>query len=181
MLRGGGFLIVVAAVAWGAAYLFSSDDYLPLRVELGTRSLSKLPFFVALDQGLYKKYGLDVAVYMPQPEFEGGKTTWTKYFYYLSERLGIREWEPDVIVRGGNSHIVKKVNGARSDKDVLLGSTDCVVRGRVVAAKGFKDLQELKGKRIGVTSVEGNTGFAARVLADRMGWDPIQDISIPFL
>jgi len=177
-LLGCGLLVAVAAAVWAAASLFSSDDYLPLRVELGTRSLSKLPFFVALDQGLYKKYGLDVSVYMPQPEFKGGKTTWAKYFYYLTGQLGIWKFNPDVIVRGGNSHIVKSVRGARVGNWLLLGSSDCVVRAHIIAAKGFNDLQELKGKRIGVSTLEGNTGFAALVLAERMGWDPMKDISI---
>ncbi len=52
--------------------LVGPADLIPLQVELGTRSLSKLPFVIALDQGLYEKHGLDVRLFMPSPEFEGG-------------------------------------------------------------------------------------------------------------
>ena len=37
-----------------------------------SRSVSKLPFVIALDQGLYEKYGLDIEVRMEDPAFEGG-------------------------------------------------------------------------------------------------------------
>jgi NitT/TauT family transport system substrate-binding protein len=170
--------MIAALAVWGALSLFSSSDRMSLRIELGTRSLSKLPYFVALDQGLFEKHGLDVAVYMPQPEFAGGKTTWTKYFYFVTDKLGIWDWKPDVIVRGGNSHIVKTVARGGDVTQILLGSNDCIVRTHIIADKGIKSLNDLQGKRIGVSTLEGNTGFAARVLAEHMGWDPMQDFSM---
>ena len=36
------------------------SNLIPLVVQMGARSVSKLPFVIAVDQGLYKKYGLDV-------------------------------------------------------------------------------------------------------------------------
>ena len=50
----------------------SDGNTIPLIVELGTRSISKLPFVIAADQGLYRKYGLDVRLDMPPPDFKGG-------------------------------------------------------------------------------------------------------------
>jgi ABC-type nitrate/sulfonate/bicarbonate transport system substrate-binding protein len=47
-----------------------------------------------------------------------------------------------------------------------------------VARKGIEHLEDLQGKRLGVSSIPGNTGFVALLLAERMRWDPIHDISI---
>ena len=46
-------------------------ELIRMQVEL-SRSVSKLPFVIALDQGLYEKYGLDIEVRMEPSEFEGG-------------------------------------------------------------------------------------------------------------
>jgi len=61
---------------------------------------------------------------------------------------------------------------------VFLAATDCVVRAHIVARKGIDRLKDLKGKRLGISGFGGNTGYVALLLAERMGWDPIQDISI---
>jgi len=42
----------------------------------------------------------------------------------------------------------------------------------------MEQLSDLKGKRLGISSIEGNSGYVALLLAERMSWDPIQDISI---
>ncbi len=49
----------------------SDRELIPMQVEL-SRSVSKLPFVIALDQSLYEKYGLDLEVRMGPPEFDGG-------------------------------------------------------------------------------------------------------------
>ncbi len=76
----------------------SNDELLPVRFELGTRSISKLPFVIALDQGLYEKYGLDVDVRMPRPDFEGGIGPQSGLFARIARRLdrtfGSDDWPP---------------------------------------------------------------------------------------
>ncbi len=47
--------LIAASVSCGDRNLIS------MQVDL-SRSVSKLPFVIALDQGLYKKYGLDIEV-----------------------------------------------------------------------------------------------------------------------
>ena len=149
-----------------------------------SRSVSKLPFVIALDQGLYKKYGLDIEVRMEPPEFDGG--IWmpsngigARIWRRIRSITGRQElWKPEIYVSGGNGRIVRIATGADQVQVVFLAATDCVVRAHIVAAKGIKRLEDLKGKRLGVSSMLGNTGYAALLLAERMGWDPIQDISI---
>ena len=57
-----GFTLVIPA----------QEDLIPLTVELLNRSINKLPFVIAKDRGLYKKYGLDVTLWMPDPTARWG-------------------------------------------------------------------------------------------------------------
>ncbi len=177
LLSVGIIAVITAAILIGGPLILPND--LPtLRVELGSRSVSKLPFVIALDQSLYEKYGVDVEIWMPPPDFEGGTNTFTRLVYRLTDRLGIRSWEPDIIVRGGNSQIFRQLSNAEAPQELFLAATDCIVRAHIVAGKGVERLEDLKGKRLGVSSIGANSGFAALLLAERMGWDPIKDLSI---
>lgn len=69
--------------------LFGSRDLLQFRVEPGSRSVSKLPFEVALDQGLYEKYGVAIGLRMPEPDFDAGINTLTLWWYRQFEGIAI--------------------------------------------------------------------------------------------
>jgi len=43
---------------------------------------------------------------------------------------------------------------------------------------GLTSLEELKGKRLGINLVRATTGFVGLLLAQRMGWDPVHDVSL---
>ena len=48
----------------------ADQELIPLVVHvLGGRSMSKLPFMIAEDQGLYEKHGLDVELWLEPPGF----------------------------------------------------------------------------------------------------------------
>jgi ABC-type nitrate/sulfonate/bicarbonate transport system substrate-binding protein len=141
-----------------------------VQVVLGTRSLSKLPFVIALDQGLYEKYGLDVELWMPPPEFPGGIA--------MPANGHDRPRRPDILVDGQSPIIYRMVTDARFDDRIALAGGDCVVRTQIVGSKELKRLADLKGKRLGVNHQVATTGFVARLLARRMGWDPVLDLSI---
>lgn len=161
----------------------SDKELIPLQVEL-TRSVSKLPFVIALDQGLYEKYGLDLEVRLRKPEFEGAIEMPSKNIVARSWRK-IRElssderlWDPKFVVNGANGRIAGITTAANAKFLISIAATDCVVRTHIVARKGIERLEDLKGLRIGVSGIGSNSGFVALLLAERMGWDPIQDISI---
>ena len=166
------------ALGIGAWTVLAPSDALPLQVELGSRAVSKLPFLIAADQGLYAKYGLDVELRMPPPDFEGGLGERSLVRRAL-DRLLQRPWRPEVTVNGATPEVVASVNDLDYRGLVLLASTDCVVRSHIVAAHGIERLEKLKGKRIGVSGLMHNiTAYVVLELADRMGWDPVNDISI---
>ncbi len=158
------------------------NNLITLRVEIGRRSVSKRPFVIAFDQGLYEKYGLDVQASMRSPEFEGGIEIRSRHiFARVVDRIRgrPRPFRPEVIVDGATPHMVDITTSATVRRQLFLASTDCVVRAHIVARRGIEGLEDLKGKRLGIsTGTHTTTGFVALLLAERMGWDPVQDISI---
>ena len=169
---------VAAAGALFASLWFRGRGRLPLRVELGSRAVSKLPFLIAADQGLFERHGLDVELRMPSPDFEGGLGGASLLRRATNRLLGDR-WRADVFLNGATPEIVGMVNNLDHPRFVLLGSTDCTMRSHIVARAGIERLEDLKGTRIGVTGLMENiTAMVALELADRMGWDPAHDVSI---
>lgn len=165
----------------------SKPDHIPLNVELGTRAVSKLPFVIAEDQGLYAKHGLAVSLRMPDPTFEDGRKTHSngpmaQLWRRALIRLGLaEEWVPDVFVDGLTPNIVKEIDNARFPHYVAVASNDCDLRAHIVVRPGIESVEQLKGKRIGISARrDTTTGFGALTLAERMGWHPVNDISIKY-
>jgi NitT/TauT family transport system substrate-binding protein len=153
----------------------NDQDMLPLTVNAGNRSLSKLPFIIAYDQGLYAKHGLDIEMIIPGPEFEGGKEIPAEVDFWtgLKRRVGVETQEIDVEIRGGTPMMMAAVRSPDEPHDIDIGSTDCAVRSHIIGRKGFTaaTLEDLKGKRLGISGVTNTLGFQARMLAQRMGWN----------
>lgn len=159
-------LVGVGLLAGGC----DSAQRLPLNVELGGRSVSKLPFVIAADQGLYEKYGLDVTLKIIGSGRPGA----------IRANPG-RGFSSEIFVDGLTPNIVKQTQRADWPAYLALASNDCIVRAHIVADHGFDELADLKGGRIGISARrDTTTGFAVLELANRMGWDPDFDISIQF-
>jgi len=138
----------------------------PVKVELITRAVSKTPVLIAYDRGIYRKYGLDVTLWLPPAEFPGA-----------IETPGKRMDNPDFSVDGGVP-MVTAILANRGPKRLAIATTDCDVRFNIVGQKGMKSLADLKGKRLGISSDDAMTGFIYRVLAKRMGWTPGKDFFV---
>ena len=152
----------------------AQQDVIPLTVELLNRSINKLPFVIAQDRDLYRKYGLDVQLWMPDADDEWGMP---------ESKGGInasveRPERPDISVDGGTPMMAAILTNATARLGILLATTDCVVRWHIVARPGFRSLEELKGKRLGISGPGAMTDFIARLFAQKMGWDRVKDISI---
>src|SRR5436190_1923761 len=115
-----------------------------------TRAVSKTPVLIAYDKGIYKKYGLDVKLWLPKGEFPGA-----------IETPGKME-NADISVDGG----VPMVSDILANKSrlIAIASTDCQVRFNIVGQKNIKTLNDVKGKRLGVSEDGAMTGFIYRVL-----------------
>ena len=118
----------------------SDRDLKPIKVELGTRSISKLPFMIALDQGLYEKYGLAIDVRLPPPAFDGGINWQPDIVTRISRRIdrarGRDDWAPDIYIDGHTPNIVKRIDRARWPHRIAIAGNDCLVRTHVIGSKG---------------------------------------------
>lgn len=154
----------------------SDDGQLPLNLELGGRTVSKLPYVIAADQGLYEKYGLDVSLKLPRSSNGRGIDS-------IPDRFTRRwwPWRHEVFVDGLTPNIVKQVERANHRQYVAVASNDCIVRAHIISRSDLQSVEALKGGRIGISGRrDTTTGYAALELANRMGWDPDFDISIKF-
>ena len=52
--------LLVAWAGFALAAPAAAQTRIPLKVEMGDVSINKIPFLVALDEGLYAKHGLEV-------------------------------------------------------------------------------------------------------------------------
>ena len=159
------FLLSLTAVLAACGHV-GAQSLTPIKVELITRAVSKTPVLIAYDKGFYKKYGLDVTLWMPPGEFPGA-----------IETTGPRLERPEFSVDGGVP-MVTAILANRGPRRLTIASTDCQVRFNIVGQKNIKTLAELKGKRLGISGDGAMTGFIYRVLAKRMGWTPGKDIII---
>lgn len=147
--------------------LIAQQQLAPLKVELITRAVSKTPVLIAYDSGIYRKYGLDVTLWLPPGEFPGA-----------IERGGGKPMEsPDISVDGGVP-MVTAILANRGPKRLQIATTDCQVRFSIIGQKNMTSLQDLKGKRLGISNDGAMTGFIYRALAKRMGWMPGKDFIV---
>ena len=167
--RAYGFVIQAVLVLVVGGLWNQQSGRIPLQVALGdSRSLSKVPFIIAYEQGLFEKYGLDVALWIPPEEGESE---------IAASGVG-RPQHPDIIVDGHSPLMFRMVTEANFPAMVALAGGDCRTRTHIIGRLGLERLEDLKGKRLGINRHRATTGFVARLLARRMGWDPTLDISI---
>ena len=141
-------------------------------------SISKLPMVLAMEHGLYAKHGLAVEMWIRPP---GSETigVYADPLTTLWRMTGINTPKAaEITVDGATPQMVRWTQSVGQSRRVAIGGTDCVVRAQIIGRKGLTSLDELKGKRLGVSVPHATSGFHALLFAQRMGWDPVQDISI---
>ena len=167
------FVFMVFLLSASLTPLFGQEK-IPLRVRMSDVSINKVPFLVALDQGIYEKNGLAVDL-VPfsrrAAEVHGVPDN-------VPQRLREIEGRAEISIGGGAPGMVNRVSRSRPSDRVILATTDHIVHWNIVARQGIETLEDLKGKRIAISSLSACTGTVALVLAKRMGWDPVHDIAI---
>ena len=89
--RAYGFVIQAVLLLAVSGLWNQTSSRIPLQVAFGdSRSLSKVPFVIAHEQGLFEKYGLDVKLWIPPEEGESE----------IAASQGGRPQHPDILVDG---------------------------------------------------------------------------------
>lgn len=163
--------LLVAWAGFALAAPAAAQTRIPLKVEMGDVSINKIPFLVALDEGLYAKHGLEVDM-VP---FSASAAEVHKIKGREKHR---RDIDADIRVGGGAPMIVGRVNRVTPSDSIILATTDHIVRWDIVARKGIDSLEDLKGKRISYSGVGACSHYIAMLIAEKMGWDPKMDIAL---
>lgn len=148
-----------------------------LSVRLTDVSINKVVYIVAKEEGLFAKHGLDVDLYITPG---AAQTVRASNVNVPAQYVRADNGDPDLSTSGGSPVMVSRTQNVNERDRVILATTDQVVRWHVFAKPGITKLEQLKGKRLGVSSYGSCSGFLGRLIAKRMGWDPEQDLSILF-
>ena len=162
-----GFLVLAAV-----STPLRAQQKLPVRVAMGDVSINKVPHLVALDNGLFDKHGLNVTL---RPFSRGAAE---EHGVPVAVLDTIPEGEWNMSVGGGAPGMVGKANSSEPTDEVIIATTDHVVHWHIIAREGIETIEDLKGKRIGISSLAACTGIVLQILADRMGWDAQRDFAV---
>lgn len=164
-------------VVFGCAAAFAQTQQAPIkiRVSLGDVSLNKLIFVIAQEEGIYKKYGLEIEQYITPRAAAVVKNSGVNI---PAEYIRSYPEEPPIAIGGGSPHMVEFTRSARGISRVIVASTDNTIRWHIIARPDIKKLEDLKGKRIGYSVYGAMTHFMCLVFVQKMGWDANQDVSL---
>ena len=132
-----------------------------IRVGQGSVSLQSGLMYIAKDRGLFAKYGLvPEIIYIP-----GGSTN------------------VQVLVSGGLD--LSQLSGAPGAAANLEGADIIYILGlldklnyQLVTRPEIKSVEQLKGKKLGVSRFGSSADFGLRALLKRLGVDPAKDVTI---
>lgn len=145
----------------------------PIVVRMSDVSINKVPFLVALDQGIYAKHGLDVTM-IPFSEDAARVHGLPDKAAPEVRRLASRA---QFSIGGGAPGMVSKARESEPNDRVILATTDHIVHWDIVARKGIDRLEDLKGKKIAISDISACSGTVGLIVAERMGWNPVQDVA----
>jgi NitT/TauT family transport system substrate-binding protein len=124
-------------------------------------SIDTVPYWVALDGSYFQRNGLDVDL---RGVAGGAKTI-----------AAVLAGESQVSVQGGNEAMSAVSGGADL---VLIGSLMPVYPFKFEAAQGINSLDDVKGKKLGVSTIGGTADVALRTFLRKHGIDPDKDVNI---
>ena len=150
------FLVVLIVVLVCVAIADLADAQLQkVRITISSRSNTSVPYYVAVSKGFFREEGLDVEVIQANP------------------RLGAMAlMNGDVYFTGTFVSTVRGILSGFPLKIILVS----VKRGvyYLIAHSSVKDLNDLKGKRLGVSSIRGSDHMVAEELFRSKGFNPAQ-------
>lgn len=167
-------VLLIALGAWaGPVSGYAQQELLPVHLTIVSVSPSKLVVWVAANEGLFKKNGLDVQHFIPPSSAEGFK----KLTGIDVPAQYVRETPASpVTIGGGTPGIVRRGADAKAKKRLIVLSADNMAKWPIFARKDITKPEQLKGKRIGHSENIGH--FHALLFLEKMGWDPTRDVTL---
>ncbi|HVR88945.1 MAG TPA: ABC transporter substrate-binding protein [Candidatus Limnocylindria bacterium] len=131
-----------------------------LKISYSNVIVDSLALWIAADNGTFLKNGIDVEVVS------------------ISSALGVAALlagETGAAAIGGSEVLSAVAGGAEL---AIVGTTVGVYPHQFEVAPEIKTIADLKGKKIGVSSIGSSSDIATRVLLKRLGLDPTKDVTI---
>src|SRR5581483_5089814 len=152
----------------------TTDKLIPLTVELGDVSLTKLPFIVAADNGIYERNGLRVTQFITPSAAEAvrGSGVIVPPENIKSNVIG------EINIGGGSPTMVRMTSVATAPHRVILATTDDISRFHIISRSDITKPEDLKGKRMGYGNLGALDHYSLVLFLRKMGWDPNADVSM---
>ncbi len=169
-------VLAACTLAWpGAARAQegAADKLTPVTVELGDVSLTKLPFIMAADNGIYTRNGLKVSQFITPAAAQAVRGSGV-----IVPPENIKSVVGEINIGGGSPTMVRMTSVATAPQRVILATTDDVSRFHVISRADIARPEDLKGKRIGYGNLGALDHFSMILFLRTMGWNPDRDVSM---
>jgi NitT/TauT family transport system substrate-binding protein len=143
------------------AVTMTADAQEPKRIKIGYPAISynQVHIWVAKDAGLFRKHGLDTEVIF----FRGGQMA----------TQALVAGDPPIVNIGT---VVQA--GLQGHDVVLIASSESAYNYSVVARPGMAKVEQLKGKRLGVSGFGSASHNAALILFKKFNLEPNKDVAV---
>jgi len=146
-----GFVLLSTSVIDDEAYAQTQK----VRISISSRSNTSVPYYVAVSKGFFREEGMDVEIIQANP------------------RLGAMALiNGDVAFTGTFVSTVRGILSGFPLKIVLVSLKKGVYY--LIAHPSVKDIHDLKGKKLGVSSIRGSDHLVAEELFKSKGFNPAQ-------
>ena len=152
------FVLVFVAVLFCAPWVRAQE---PKKIKIGYPAISynQIHIWVAKDAGLFRKHGLDAEIVF----FRGGQTA----------TQALVAGDPPIVNIGT---VVQA--GLQGHDVVLIASSENAYNYSVVARSGTTRVEQLKGKRLGVSGFGSASHNAALILLKKFNLEPNKDVAL---
>ena len=152
------FVLVFVAVFFCAPWVRAQE---PKKIKIGYPAISynQIHIWVAKDAGLFRKHGLDAEIVF----FRGGQTA----------TQALVAGDPPIVNIGT---VVQA--GLQGHDVVLIASSENAYNYSVVARSGTTRVEQLKGKRLGVSGFGSASHNAALILLKKFNLEPNKDVAL---
>jgi len=177
---------IVALALAGAAGLGATaaarqaqPDLIKVRVTPALVTILRVPNWVAASEGIYRRNGLDVEQCVPPNDVRDVKRI-LDVDVPMKHRCTDNAPSPFTIAGGLPTSFMSQFQSAvpPRPRTVILATVQNRTNYTLVARKDITAPEQLRGKRIGITSDFNILGFQALLFARAMGWQVGRDIQL---
>lgn len=142
--------------------IYAQTELKKIRMAIPSTNVTFLPFFAAKEKGYYREDGLDV-----------------EFVLMRANLASTAVLTGDIDYNGAVTGVVAAAVKGQPIK-VVIFTMRSPVQG-LMAKKEIKDLQQLKGKKIGASSPGATTDLVARFIMKRLGFEFGRDYSLAYV